>query len=83
MTGYFDSHDPYTALPKPWIPDKPSASVAITDAMLRQDGRPLEGLRIAIVREHMVKPTRNHEAISDQIDNEIKTVLRDRLGADR
>jgi amidase len=82
VTGYFDSHDPFTALPKTWVPDKPYASFAITDAMLRQDGRPLKGLRIAIVREHMVKPTRNHEAISDQIDNEIKTVLRDRLGAE-
>ena len=40
------------------------------------------GLRIAILREHMVKPTPNHEAISDQVDREIKTVLRDRLGAE-
>ena len=39
-------------------------------------------MRIAILREHMVKPTKNHEAISDQIDAEIKTVLRDRLGAE-
>ncbi len=39
-------------------------------------------MRIAILREHMVKPTKNHEAISDQIDREIKTVLRDRLGAE-
>ena len=39
-------------------------------------------MRIAILREHMVKPTPNHEAISDQIDREIKTVLRDRLGAE-
>ena len=30
----------------------------------------------------MVKRTPNHEAISDQIDREIKTVLRDRLGAE-
>ena len=39
-------------------------------------------MRIAILREHMVKRTPNHEAISDQIDREIKTVLRDRLGAE-
>jgi Asp-tRNA(Asn)/Glu-tRNA(Gln) amidotransferase A subunit family amidase len=81
-TGYFDPHDPFTAIPKTLVPDKPYASFAITDAMLKQNAMPLKGLRIAIVREHMVKPTRNHEAISDQIDNEIKTVLRDRLGAD-
>jgi len=30
----------------------------------------------------MVKPTKNHEAISDQIDREIKAVLRDQLGAE-
>ena len=39
-------------------------------------------MRIAILREHMVKRTKNHEAISDQIDAEIKTVLRDQLGAE-
>ena len=39
-------------------------------------------MRIAILREHMVKRTLNHEAITDQIDREIKTVLRDRLGAE-
>ena len=30
----------------------------------------------------MVKRTPNHEAISDQMDREIKAVLRDRLGAE-
>jgi amidase len=80
--GYFDPHDPFTAAPKTLVPDKPYASFAITAAMLKENAMPLKGLRIAIVREHMVKPTRNHEAISDQIDKEIKTVLRDRLGAD-
>src|SRR6185312_14257474 len=44
--------------------------------------KPLRGMRIAILREHMVKKTKNHEAISDQIDLEIKTVLRDQLGAE-
>ncbi len=44
--------------------------------------KPLAGLRVAILREHMVKPTKNHEAISDQIDREIKAVLRDQLGAE-
>lgn len=31
----------------------------------------------------MVKHTKNDAAISDQIDKEIKTVLRDKLGAER
>jgi Asp-tRNA(Asn)/Glu-tRNA(Gln) amidotransferase A subunit family amidase len=80
--GYYDSRDPYTALPKALVPDKPYASFALSDAALKQDGKPLKGMRIAIIREHMVKTTRNHEAISDQVDKEIKTVLRDRLGAE-
>ena len=82
QTGYFDAHDPFTALPPGLVPNKPYASFAIDDAMLKQNGKPLQGMRIAILREHMVKTTKNHEAISDQIDKEIKTVLRDRLGAE-
>ena len=39
-------------------------------------------MRIGIVREFMVKHTKNDEAISDQIDKEIKAVLRDQLGAE-
>jgi Asp-tRNA(Asn)/Glu-tRNA(Gln) amidotransferase A subunit family amidase len=82
VTGYYDSRDPYTALPKAMIPKQPYASFAVSDNALKQNPKPLAGLRIAILREHMVKPTRNHEAISDQIDREIKTVLRDKLGAE-
>jgi amidase len=82
VLGYFDPHDPLTALPKSLVPETPYTSFAITDALLKQDGKPLKGMRIAIVREHMVKTTKNHEAISDQIDKEIKTVLRDQLGAE-
>jgi Asp-tRNA(Asn)/Glu-tRNA(Gln) amidotransferase A subunit family amidase len=80
--GYYDPRDPYTALPRGLVPDKPYASFALSDEALKQDGKPLKGMRIAIVREHMVKTTLNHEAISDQVDAEIKTVLRDRLGAE-
>lgn len=82
VQGYFDSHDPFTALPKSFVPPQPYASFAVSDAMLKQSDKPLKGMRIAILREHMLKPTKNHEAISDQIDREIKTVLRDRLGAE-
>ncbi|HKE96794.1 MAG TPA: amidase family protein [Povalibacter sp.] len=80
--GYYDPHDPFTAIPRALIPAQPYASFIVGDAVLRQDPRPLTGMRIAILREHMVKRTRNHEAISDQIDAEIKTVLRDQLGAE-
>jgi len=81
-TGYYDSRDPFTALPAVFTPADPYASFAITDEALRKNPKPLRGMRIGILREHMVKRTRNDEAISDQLDREIKSVLRDRLGAD-
>lgn len=82
VTGYYDPKDPFTAVPKSLVPQQPYASFAIGDAALAQNAKPLKGLRVAILREHMVKTTPNHEAISDQLDREIKTVLRDQLGAE-
>ena len=67
-TGYYDPRDPFTALPKALIPEQPYASFLVGDAALAGDAKPLKGMRIAILREHMVKPTQNHEAICDQID---------------
>jgi Asp-tRNA(Asn)/Glu-tRNA(Gln) amidotransferase A subunit family amidase len=81
-TGYYDSRDPFTALPKALIPERPYASFTVNDNALASGAKPLLGMRIAILREHMVKRTPNHEAISDQVDREIKTVLRDKLGAE-
>lgn len=80
--GYHDPRDPFTALPRALIPEQPYASFLVGDAALKGGKKPLKGMRIAILREHMVKKTRNHEAISDQIDAEIKKVLRDQLGAE-
>lgn len=76
--GYYDANDIYAALPKQTFPAAPYASFAVTGAA----PKPLAGMRIAIVREHMVKRTRNHEAISDQTNAEFKAVLRDKLGAE-
>jgi Asp-tRNA(Asn)/Glu-tRNA(Gln) amidotransferase A subunit family amidase len=81
-TGFYDSRDLYSALPKAFVPDEPYASFVVADVDLAASARPLEGIRIAIVREHMVKRNRNYEAITDQIDAEIKRVLRDELGAE-
>ena len=81
-TGYYDSRDPFTAVPRALVSAQSYASFAITDEALRTDAKPLRGVRIGILREHMVKRTRNDEAISDQMDREIKAVLRDRLGAE-
>ncbi len=79
--GYFDSRDPFTALPKGLIPEQPYASFTIRDADLKQNPKPLQGVRVALLREHFAKKTLNHVAISDQIDAEVKAVLRDQLGA--
>jgi hypothetical protein len=59
------------------VSDRPYASCRFTDAILQQHNKALQGLRIAIVREHMVNSSANHVAISDQVDRELKTELRD------
>src|SRR6185369_8731 len=76
----FQSEDMFTAIPKSLIPKEPYSSFLVTDKDV--DSKPLKGMRIGIAREFMVKHTKNDVAISDQIDKEIKTVLRDKLGAE-
>ena len=75
----FKSEDIFTALPKGVIPKQPYASFVVPDAAVKD--KPLKGVRVGIVREFMVKHTKNDVAISDQLDKEIKAVLRDKLGA--
>lgn len=75
----FETSDMYTAIPKAMIPKEPYASFLVPATEVAK--RPLQGLRIAVAREFMVKHARNDEDISDQLDQEIKTVLRDKLGA--
>jgi Asp-tRNA(Asn)/Glu-tRNA(Gln) amidotransferase A subunit family amidase len=76
----FESTDPYTALPKAIIPKEPYSSFLVAERDVA--AKPLKGMRIAVVRSFMLKHTKNDEAISDQIDGEIKAVLRDKLGAE-
>lgn len=80
--GYFDPRDMYSALPKALIPSRPYASFAVSKLDGRKGAKPLAGLRIGIVREHMVKHSANDAAMSDLVNAEIKRVLRDQLGAD-
>ncbi len=80
--GYFDARDMYTALPKALISKQPYASFAMNDAKAKKGTKPLAGMRIGIVREYMVKHSANDVAMSDQINAEIKKVLRDQLGAE-
>jgi Asp-tRNA(Asn)/Glu-tRNA(Gln) amidotransferase A subunit family amidase len=79
IKGY-ETGDEFTAIPKSLIPKEPYASFLVTDKDVAN--KPLKGVRVAIAREFMVKHTKNDVAISDQIDKEIKTVLRDQLGAE-
>ena len=81
-TGYYDPRDPFTAMPKALVPEQPYASFAVDDDALERTRSRCRACASRILREHMVKTTPNHEAISDQIDREIKTVLRDQLGAE-
>jgi amidase len=76
-TGYFDTRDAFTALPRALRSREPYSSY-VGDGK----GKPLAGMRIGIVREYMVKHTPNDVAISDRVDAEIKAALRDQLGAD-
>jgi Asp-tRNA(Asn)/Glu-tRNA(Gln) amidotransferase A subunit family amidase len=78
--GYFDPRDVHSALPKALVPDRPYASFTLDESEV--GAKPLAGMRIGIVREYMVKHAVNDAAISDQIDAEIKRVLRDELGAE-
>ena len=79
VKGY-ESKDMFTAIPKALTPDEPFASFVIDETEVND--RPLAGMRIGVVREFMVKHTKNDTAISDQIDREVKTILRDQLGAE-
>jgi Asp-tRNA(Asn)/Glu-tRNA(Gln) amidotransferase A subunit family amidase len=79
--GYFDSRDVFTAIPEGLVSKAPYASF-IADTRLGSGQKPLQGIRVGIVREYMVKHRPNDVAISDLVDAEIKRVLRDRLGAE-
>jgi amidase len=75
----FKSQDIFSAIPASLIPKEPYTSFVVPDSKVKD--KPLKGVRIGIVREFMVKHTKNDEAISDLADKEIKTILRDKLGA--
>jgi len=79
IKGY-QPRDMFSAIPKGLIPKEPYVSVLVPDSAVKD--KPLKGVRIGIAREFMVKHTANDVAISDQINREIKSVLRDKLGAE-
>lgn len=77
--GYFDRRDLYTAQPPSFTP---AGSYLAALAPAAGAAKPLAGLRVGVVREYMVKHTANDVAMSDLVNAEITTVLRDRLGAE-
>ncbi len=79
--GYFDPRYIYSALPGALVSKQPYASFATATAPAA-GAKPLAGMRIGIVREYMVKHAANDAAMSDQVNEEIKRVLRDQLGAE-
>lgn len=79
---FFDPTTIYTAIPEVYVPEASYASFVVTPEDLAANPRPLAGKRVAVVREWMVKHTPNDAEISDKIDAEVKSVLRDQLGAD-
>ena len=79
--GRFDPRDIYTAVPEALVSTEAYAGFVVEDAPGDGGEPPLAGMRIGIVREYMVRHTLNDAAISNRMDAEIKTVLRDRLGA--
>jgi Asp-tRNA(Asn)/Glu-tRNA(Gln) amidotransferase A subunit family amidase len=80
--GYFDSKDMFTAIPEGLISEEPFTSFVVTPEQLASNPKPLQGMRIGIVREYMVSHVPNDTAISARVDEEFKTVLRDQLGAE-
>ena len=80
--GYFDSRDFFTAQPRSLSAKQPFADSIVSDQSLKSDDKPLKGLRVGIIREFMVKHAPNDAAVSDLVDKEFKTILRDRLGAE-
>jgi Asp-tRNA(Asn)/Glu-tRNA(Gln) amidotransferase A subunit family amidase len=82
VLDYFDSKDVFTALPQALVSTEPYSTFVVDDEQLQSNDKPLQGMRIGIVREYMVKHTPNDGAVSDRVDQEIKDVLRDKLGAE-
>lgn len=80
--GSFDPRDIYTALPSALVPKESYASFAVDEDLSKGGRKPLAGVRIGIVREYMVKHSANDAAMSDRVNEEIKRVLRDKLGAE-
>jgi amidase len=80
--NFFDSRDMYTALAAGLVSKEPYASFTVPADKFKSGSKPLAGVRIGIVREYMVKHTANDRAISERVNDEIKRVLRDQLGAE-
>jgi Asp-tRNA(Asn)/Glu-tRNA(Gln) amidotransferase A subunit family amidase len=79
IEGYYDARDPFTTVPRASVLSTPYANHATMPGVPGA----LKGLRLGIIRESMVYPrgSKAEEPIVMAAAQEIKTVLRDRLGA--
>ncbi len=77
--GYYDPRDPFTTVPRSSVLSTPYASHLFSGST---EGA-LEGVRIGIVRESMIQPENSlaEGPIVSAANQEIKTILRDHLGA--
>jgi Asp-tRNA(Asn)/Glu-tRNA(Gln) amidotransferase A subunit family amidase len=78
-TGYYDSRDVYTTVPRSSVVGKPFASCVVKDVA---EGE-LEGIRLGVIRESMVSPPGSmaERPIVVAASEEIKSVLGARMGA--
>ena len=79
--GYFDPRDPYSGA-APGAHSEGAVRGGVNGPSPSRGVKPLAGMRVGVVREYMVKHVQNDAAISDQIDGEIKSIIRDKLGAE-
>ena len=75
-TGFFDSRDPYTALPRVIASKTPYVDALVTSTA----DKPLKGMRLGVIRELMIKVNPSDAAVSDGVNSQLK-VLQD-LGAE-
>ncbi|HZF31584.1 MAG TPA: amidase family protein [Gammaproteobacteria bacterium] len=68
--SYFDSRDPYTALPRVVASKTPYVDALATAA----SGKPLAGVRIGVIRALFLKKTPGAAAVSDGINKELEVL---------
>ena len=79
VNGYYDPRDPFSTVPRSSVLSTPYASHTSASG----EAGSLKGMRLGVIRESMVYPkgSKTEEPICTAAAQEIKTILRDHLGA--